>query len=110
MGWTQGKLGSEIGVSYTSVNKYENERALPARFVQGAIRELYRKTFRGVQPEDAIEMDELQLKKLLIKEAEKKLRRPEIIIRRRSAEVAQQVQKRIKNQSKPNCGQIVKIS
>ena len=66
------------------MNKYENERALPGRLVREAIRKLLKKNFGGIEPEDIIEMDELELQKLFIKEAEKKLRKPEIIIRRRS--------------------------
>jgi len=96
MGWTQGKLAREIGVSYTSVNKYENQRALPARFVRGAIKELFRKTFRNLELEDITEMDELELKKLFFQETEKKLSKPMIIIRRRSPELAQQMQTGLK--------------
>jgi len=94
-GWTQGKFAKEIGVSFTSVNKYENGRALPAGFVKEAIRELLRKTIRGIELEDVIEMKQRELKKLFIKEAEKKLRGPKIIIRRRSHEMAQQLREEI---------------
>jgi hypothetical protein len=38
-------------------------------------------------------MDESELQKIFLKEAEKKLRKPEIIIRRRSPEMTQQMKK-----------------
>jgi DNA-binding XRE family transcriptional regulator len=96
MGWTQGRLAKEIGITYTSLNKYENERALPAMYVREGIKGLFRRTFRGLEPEDVIEMDESELQKIFLKETEKKNRKPEIIIRRRSPEMAQQMKKPFK--------------
>lgn len=97
LGLTQGEFSRKIGVSYFSVNKYENERALPAGVVRGMIRGLFKRTFSGIEPEDVIEMDDLELKKLFIKEVEKKGRKPKIILRPRSPEIAPQTEKRNKN-------------